>query len=102
MLNFDLNVTEVGSAGSNWQYSSIGLDDGLAPNRREAIIWTSDDLVCWHIYASLGLNELTLYNDDKQTRSESMAFGAGNWRSLLSTHTGQPKRSHPTYQSLRK
>ena len=28
---------------SNWQYPSIGLDNGLAPNRRQAIIWTNDD-----------------------------------------------------------
>ena len=28
--------------GPNWQYSSIGLDNGLAPSRRQAIIWTND------------------------------------------------------------
>ena len=39
-------------------YSSIGSDNGLAPTRRLAIIWTHDGLVWWHIYASLGLNEL--------------------------------------------
>ena len=33
---------EVCSWGSNWQYSSIGLDNGLAPSRRQAIIWTND------------------------------------------------------------
>ena len=27
--------------------SSIGLDNGLAPNRREAIIWTNTDPVHW-------------------------------------------------------
>ena len=32
---------------SNWQYSSIGSDNGLAPIRRQAIIWTNDDLCCW-------------------------------------------------------
>ena len=26
---------------SNWQYSSIGLDNGLAPNKWQAIIWTN-------------------------------------------------------------
>ena len=31
---------------------------GLAPNRRQAIIWTNDDPVQRHIYALLGLNEL--------------------------------------------
>ena len=27
---------------SNQQYSSIGSDDGLAPTRRQAIIWTNN------------------------------------------------------------
>ena len=26
--------------------------------KRQAIIWTTDGMVCWHIYASLGLYEL--------------------------------------------
>ena len=28
--------------GSNEQYSSIGLDNGLSPTRRQAIVWTND------------------------------------------------------------
>ena len=28
--------------GSNKQYSSIGSDNGLAPTRRQAIIWNND------------------------------------------------------------
>ena len=44
---------------SNLQYVIIGSDNGLAPKRRQAIIWTIDGLVYWRIYASLGLNELT-------------------------------------------
>ena len=47
------------SLWSNWQYGIIGLDNGLAPNRRKAIIWTNNGLVYWRIYASLGLNEFT-------------------------------------------
>ena len=27
---------------SNWQYSSIGSDNGFAPARRQAIVWTND------------------------------------------------------------
>ena len=47
------------SLGSNL-YISIGSDNGLALNRQQAIIWSSDDLVHWHIYASpCDLNELT-------------------------------------------
>ena len=40
--------------------SRIGSDNGLAPARRQAIIWTNGGLLCWHIYASLGLNELII------------------------------------------
>ena len=32
--------------------------NGLAPVRQQAIIWTNGGIVYWHIYASLGLNEL--------------------------------------------
>ena len=39
---------------------AYGLDNGLAPNRRQAIIWTNDDPVQRRIYALLDLNELTL------------------------------------------
>ena len=41
-MNFDLKFTEVCSSGSNLQYSSIGSDNGLAPFRRQAIIWIND------------------------------------------------------------
>ena len=44
--------------GSDWQYTSIGSDNGSAPNSRQAIIWTNNDLFHGRIYASLGLNEL--------------------------------------------
>ena len=33
---------EVCSLGSNYQYSSIGSDDGLVHVRQQAIIWTID------------------------------------------------------------
>ena len=35
--------------------SSIGLDYGLTPNRRQAIIWTNAEPIYWRIYAALGL-----------------------------------------------
>ena len=41
----DYNFTEVCSWGSNWQLTSIGLDNGLAPDWRQAIIWTNVDSV---------------------------------------------------------
>ena len=64
-LNSDWNFIEICSEGFNQQYPSIGSDDGLAPSRRQAIIWTNDGIVYWRIYTSLGLNELTNPNMDK-------------------------------------
>ena len=58
VLYFDLNFTEVFSQVSNWQWPSIGSDNGLAPNRRQAIIWTNAEWIHWHIYAALGGDEL--------------------------------------------
>ena len=43
--------------GSNEHYASIGSDNGLVPNRRQAIIWTNDGLVYWRICVSIGLSE---------------------------------------------
>ena len=45
----------------NSPFSNIpacGSDNGLAPTRRLAIIWTNADLIQWRIYAALGGNEL--------------------------------------------
>ena len=41
------------------------------PNRRQAIIWTKDDIFHWRIYASFGLNELLLHGFG-QLRNYSM------------------------------
>ena len=40
--------------------SQIGSGNGLAPNRRQAIIWTNADLIHWRIYAALGGGEFWL------------------------------------------
>ena len=42
MCNFDGDFIEVYSQGSNLQYSSTASDNGSAPTRRQAIIWTND------------------------------------------------------------
>ena len=60
-MDFSYDFTEVCSWGSNQRYSRI--DSGSVPTRRQAIIWTNDGLAYWHIYASLGLNELLVQND---------------------------------------
>ena len=39
--------------------SSIGLDNGLAPTRRQAIVWSNADPFQWRIYVALGGDKLT-------------------------------------------
>ena len=46
--NSDTKLNEICSQESNW--TSIGSDNGLAPNRRQAIILTNADAVPWGIY----------------------------------------------------
>ena len=53
-LYFDQNFTQICSYVSNWQYPSIGLDNGF-----QAIIWTNADPIHWDICAALGGDELT-------------------------------------------
>ena len=53
-----MNRTEICTLGSNWQYDSIGSDNGLAPNRRQAIISTNADLIHWRKHAAVGEVEL--------------------------------------------
>ena len=45
MYEFRWKFTELGSLGPNSQYSSIGLDCGLAPTRRQAMIRTNDGYI---------------------------------------------------------
>ena len=40
------------------------LDNGLAPNRRQPIIWTNADPIHWRVYAALEEDVLTLNCDD--------------------------------------
>ena len=54
VLYFASNFIKVCSLGSNQQYSSTGLDNGLAPIRWQAIIWTNADPLHWCIYTALG------------------------------------------------
>ena len=54
-MNFDDNLIEAFSYGLNWQYTSFVSDNGSAPTRRQAIIWTNAGLVYRCTYASLGL-----------------------------------------------
>ena len=55
--NSDSNFTEICSQGSIWQ-AITGSENGLAPNKRQAIIWTSNGLVDWCIYALASIDVL--------------------------------------------
>ena len=50
---------------SNWQQASIGLDNDLTPNRWQFIILTGDGLGFWHLFVSLGLDEVSQGGLDK-------------------------------------
>ena len=43
---------------SNLRYVIIASDNGLAPIRHQAVIWTSDGLIYWCVCAPYGLSEL--------------------------------------------
>ena len=57
-INSGSNFTEIGSYESNWQLGYIGSGNGLVPDRHQANTWTNDYPVQWHIYATLGGDEL--------------------------------------------
>ena len=42
--------------------TSIGLDNGLAPNRRQTIIWTNTDPILRRIYSALGGDDLIQFH----------------------------------------
>ena len=44
---------------------TIGLDNGLVPDRWQAIICINDDSVVWSTYVSSGLHGLTHWGRDK-------------------------------------
>ena len=49
VLYSDSKFIEVCSYGSKWQEVSVGSGNGLAPNRRQAIIWTNAPSSLTHI-----------------------------------------------------
>ena len=59
ILEFQLNFIEICSLWLNWQCTIIDSDNGLVPNRRQAIVWSSNGGFYWRIYASFVLSELT-------------------------------------------
>ena len=74
-LIFKQNFFEICSLGSNWQYVSIGPDNGLAPFWRQAIIWTDADPVHQRICSIRGrwINSLRL-NDASMHQSTLLSM----------------------------
>ena len=68
--------------GSNWQYTSFGSDDGLAPFRWQATIWTNDDIIHWCIYVSPGFNELMGWIFPRANSS----FAPSQWETALQSN----------------
>ena len=59
LVYFAYDFTETYSPELNQRYVSIGSDNGLVPERQQAIIWTNAVLVYWCIYPLHGLGDLT-------------------------------------------
>ena len=55
LFKFSLKFVHKGPIGN---YSAFGLDNGLAQNRRQAIIWTNAGPIHWRKCAVLGRDEL--------------------------------------------
>ena len=55
-MNFSLGFRSHCSVFLKVQFTknSTGLNNGLAPNRRQAIIWTNADPIDWRMYVALG------------------------------------------------
>ena len=75
------------SYGCNYQYPNISSDNGLAPIRRQAIIWTDADTVHWHIDAALGGDELNKLCSRLAERSATRQFLSYWWVRLLTVIT---------------
>ena len=101
LLYFKLNFTEVCSQGSNWQYASIGSDNGWVPIRWQAIICNNVGLVYWSIYTSLGLDGLkkshmfSWWRHQMETFSALLALCVGN-----SPVTGEFPAQRPVTRSF--
>ena len=57
-VSSDIFFIEFCSLGCNWWEAIIGLDNGLAQNRWQAITQTNNDPVQQRIYTALGRDEL--------------------------------------------
>ena len=57
-LHFEYIITEVCSLGSNYEGYNIGADNGLAPERRKAVIWSNDGFLCERMRHSASMSKI--------------------------------------------
>ena len=46
LWQFDFKITGICCPVATWQYETLGLDNDLAPNKRQTIAWTNTGLIC--------------------------------------------------------
>ena len=64
-------------------------DNSLAPNRRQAIIWTNADPIQWRIYAALGGDGLIHWGRDKMLAIFQTTFSNGfSWLKIINFDYG--------------
>ena len=61
----------------------VGLDNGLAPDRRQAIIWTNADPIHWRIYAALGGDKLSHWSIWLRLQTDNIISVQSHWHSPL-------------------
>ena len=88
-MNFKYTFIEISSLGSNWQYVSIVSNNGLAPSRRQVIIWANVDTVHRCIYVALGGDELSYYKLILQVSNVGTATQPGKHETELYFHNLQ-------------
>ena len=85
LIKISLNFIMLYCRYSNYQWSGVGLEDGLAANRRgQAIIWTNDGKFKWRIYEKFWRGcaatiPLATENEGRQ----NCTLGYGKWLKII-------------------
>ena len=74
------------SQDSAEQLTNLGSDNGLSPNRQQAIIWTNDSIVSWRIYMSHGSRKTSGNVREYAAFSVSICFWLGYNNSFQMIH----------------
>ena len=82
-ISIQISLKYVLQPMSNYQYASIGSDNGLAPNMRQVNIWSSVGIFYWCICASLGLIELKTLRPVKSLGPNDAIYLHWKWLRLV-------------------